>query len=94
MLWPPETAEYEFTAARAQTPDGETVGWYRRSNHTIHVNSGPFGGGVVPLVVTRPPGLPSAPRRAGSRTSGPAVRSKVAYELYHGRGSPGASSFS
>ena len=54
MLWPPETAEYEFTAARAQTPDGETVGWVSKvESNTIHVNSGPFGGGVVPLVVTK-----------------------------------------
>lgn len=86
MLWPPETAEYEFTAARAQTPDGETVGWVSKvESNTIHVNSGPFGGGVVPLVVTKATRITVGAKEGWFEDIRPGGQVKVAYELYHGR---------
>jgi hypothetical protein len=86
MLWPPETAEYEFTAARAQTPDGETVGWVSKvESNTIHVNSGPFGGGVVPLVVTKATRIIVGAKEGWFEDIRPGGQVKVAYELYHGR---------
>jgi hypothetical protein len=86
MLWPPETAEYEFTAAREQTPDGETVGWVSKvESNTIHVNSGPFGGGVVPLVVTKATRITVGAKEGWFEDIRPGGQVKVAYELYHGR---------
>ena len=86
MLWPPETTEYEFTAARAQTPDGETVGWVSKvESNTIHVNSGPFGGGVVPLVVTKATRITVGAKEGWFEDIRPGGQVKVAYELYHGR---------
>jgi hypothetical protein len=86
MLWPPEPAEYEFTAAREQTPDGETVGWVSKvESNTIHVNSGPFGGGVVPLVVTKATRITVGAKEGWFEDIRPGGQVKVAYELYHGR---------
>jgi hypothetical protein len=86
MLWPPETAEYEFTAAREQTPDGETIGWVSKvESNTIHVNSGPFGGGVVPLVVTKATRITVGAKEGWFEDIRPGGQVKVAYELYHGR---------
>ena len=52
MLWPADPLD-TATADRDQV-DGETIGWISKVEaNTIHVNSGPFGGGVLPLLVTR-----------------------------------------
>src|SRR5262245_61629543 len=53
MVWPSDLADSAPALVRDQ-PDGETLGWVAKvEGSTIHVNSGPFGGGVVPVVVTR-----------------------------------------
>jgi len=52
MLWPSDPMEQASTG-REQS-DGETVGWVSKvEGNRIHVNAGPFGGGVVPLEVTK-----------------------------------------
>jgi hypothetical protein len=85
MLWPPDPTEYAFTPGRAQ-PDGETVGWVSKvESNTIHVNSGPFGGGVVPLVVTRSTRIMVGAKEGWFEDIRPGGQVKVAYELAHGR---------
>ena len=85
MLWPPEPAEYQLTAGREQA-DGETVGWVSKvESNTIHVNSGPFGGGVVPLVVTKGTRITVGAKEGWFEDIRPGGQVKVAYELYHGR---------
>lgn len=54
FLWPSDPADRVPLPPRRVQSDGETVGWVSKlEGSTIHVNSGPFGGGVVALVVTR-----------------------------------------
>lgn len=86
MLWPPDPAGYRFTSGREQA-DGETVGWVSKvESNTIHVNSGPFGGGVVPLVVTKATRITVGGAKEGwFEDIRPGGQVKVAYELYHGR---------
>jgi hypothetical protein len=85
VLWPPEPADYAFTAGRAHV-DGETVGWVSKvESNTIHVNSGPFGGGVVPLVVTKTTKITVGTKEGWFEDIRPGGQVKVAYELYHGR---------
>jgi hypothetical protein len=86
MLWPPDPAGYTFTSGREQA-DGETVGWVSKvESNTIHVNSGPFGGGVVPLVVTKATRITVGGAKEGwFEDIRPGGQVKVAYELYHGR---------
>lgn len=86
MLWPPDPTDYTFTSGREQV-DGETVGWVSKvESNTIHVNSGPFGGGVVPLVVTKTTRITVGGAKEGwFEDIRPGGQVKVAYELYHGR---------
>ena len=86
MLWPPDPTDYTFTSGREQA-DGETVGWVSKVEaNTIHVNSGPFGGGVVPLVVTKATRITVGGAKEGwFEDIRPGGQVKVAYELYHGR---------
>jgi hypothetical protein len=85
MLWPPDPSDYAFTPGRDR-PDGETVGWVAKVEaNTIHVNSGPFGGGVVPLVVTKSTRITVGAKDGWFEDIRPGGQVKVAYELYHGR---------
>jgi hypothetical protein len=85
MLWPPDPTEHSFTPGRGQ-PDGETVGWVSKvESNTIHVNSGPFGGGVVPLVVTKSTRITVGAKEGWFEDIRPGGQVKVAYELAHGR---------
>jgi hypothetical protein len=85
MLWPPDPTDYTFTAGREQA-DGETVGWVSKVEaNTIHVNSGPFGDGVVPLVVTKATKITVGAKEGWFEDIRPGGQVKVAYELYHGR---------
>jgi hypothetical protein len=85
MLWPPDPTDYAFTAGREQA-DGETVGWVSKVEaNTIHVNSGPFGDGVVPLVVTKATKITVGAKEGWFEDIRPGGQVKVAYELYHGR---------
>ena len=85
MLWPPDPGDYAFTPGRDR-PDGETVGWVSKvESNTIHVNSGPFGGGVVPLVVTKSTRITIGAKDGWFEDIRPGGQVKVAYELYHGR---------
>ena len=84
MLWPPDPGDYAFTPG--DRPDGETVGWVSKvESNTIHVNSGPFGGGVVPLVVTKTTRITVGAKDGWFEDIRPGGQVKVAYELYHGR---------
>jgi hypothetical protein len=85
MLWPPDPGDYAFTPGQDR-PDGETVGWVSKVEaNTIHVNSGPFGGGVVPLVVTKTTRITVGAKDGWFEDIRPGGQVKVAYELYHGR---------
>jgi hypothetical protein len=85
MLWPPDPGDQGFTPGRDR-PDGETVGWVSKVEaNTIHVNSGPFGGGVVPLVVTKTTRITVGAKDGWFEDIRPGGQVKVAYELYHGR---------
>lgn len=85
MLWPPDPGEHAFTPGRDR-PDGETVGWVSKVEaNTIHVNSGPFGGGVVPLVVTKATRITVGAKDGWFEDIRPGGQVKVVYELYHGR---------
>jgi hypothetical protein len=85
ILWPPDPTDYSFSSGRDQT-DGETVGWVSKvESNTIHVNSGPFGGGVVPLVVTKSTRIRVGAKEGWFEDIRPGGQVKVEYELYHGR---------
>ena len=85
MLWPPDPGDYAFTPDRDR-PDGETMGWVSKVEaNTIHVNSGPFGGGVVPLVVTKTTRITVGTKDGWFEDIRPGGQVKVAYEMYHGR---------
>jgi hypothetical protein len=85
MLWPPEPGEDVFTAG-GDDSDGETVGWVSKVEaNVIHVNSGPFGGGVVPLVVTKSTRIRSGAKEGWFEDIRPGGQVKVAYRLHQGR---------
>jgi len=85
MLWPSDPNDYTFTSGRDQI-DGETVGWVAKVEaNTIHVNSGPFGGGVVPLVVTKSTRISVGTKEGWFEDIRPGGQVKVAYELHQGR---------
>ncbi|MEX2220845.1 MAG: hypothetical protein WEG40_03530 [Candidatus Rokuibacteriota bacterium] len=85
MLWPLDPTDHTFTPTREQ-PDGEAVGWVSKvESNTIHVNSGPFGGGVVPLVVTKATRIMVGSKEGWFEDIRPGGQVKVAYELYQGR---------
>jgi hypothetical protein len=85
MLWPSDPTDYAFTSGRAEA-DGETVGWVSKvESNTIHVSSGPFGGGVIPLVVNRNTKITVGSKEGWFEDIRPGGQVKVAYEIYRGR---------
>jgi len=88
MLWPADPTDYGATMGRDQREqaDGETVGWVSKvESNTIHVNSGPFGGGVVPLVITRNTKITVGNKEGWFEDIRPGGQVRVAYELYQGK---------
>jgi hypothetical protein len=82
MLWPPEPSD---TAGLDQA-DGETVGWVSKVEaNTIHVNSGPFGGGVVPLLVTKNTRITVGSKEGWFEDIRPGGQVKVVYQMAHGK---------
>jgi hypothetical protein len=82
MLWPPDPSD---TAGLDQT-DGETVGWVSKVEaNTIHVNSGPFGGGVVPLLVTKNTKITVGSKEGWFEDIRPGGQVKVVYQIAHGK---------
>ena len=82
MLWPPDPSD---TAGLDQA-DGETVGWVSKVEaNTIHVNSGPFGGGVVPLLVTKNTRITVGSKEGWFEDIRPGGQVKVVYQIAHGK---------
>ena len=82
MLWPPDPSD---TAGLDQA-DGETVGWVSKVEaNTIHVNSGPFGGGVVPLLVTKNTKITVGSKEGWFEDIRPGGQVKVVYQITHGK---------
>jgi hypothetical protein len=82
MLWPPDPTD---TAGLDQA-DGETVGWVSKVEaNTIHVNSGPFGGGVVPLLVTKNTKITVGSKEGWFEDIRPGGQVKVVYHVAHGK---------
>ncbi|HTI53144.1 MAG TPA: hypothetical protein VMC04_02865 [Verrucomicrobiae bacterium] len=82
MLWPPDPSD---TAGLGQA-DGETVGWVSKVEaNTIHVNSGPFGGGVVPLLVTKNTRITVGSKEGWFEDIRPGGQVKVVYQMAHGK---------
>ncbi len=78
MLWPADPLD---TAG----VDGETVGWVSKvESNTIHVNSGPFGSGVVPLVITRNTRIMVGSREGWFEDIRPGGQVRVVYQTVHG----------
>ncbi len=78
MLWPADPSD---TAG----VDGETVGWVSKVDaDTIHVNSGPFGDGVVPLQVTRGTRITIGSKEAWFEDIRPGGQVKVVYQAVNG----------
>ncbi|HEY7039484.1 MAG TPA: hypothetical protein VID28_11545 [Methylomirabilota bacterium] len=53
--------------------------------NTIHVNSGPFGGGVVPLVISRNTRITVGSKEGWFEDIRPGGQVKVAYDVFEGR---------
>jgi len=84
MLWPSDPMDQASTG-REQS-DGETVGWVSKvEGNRIHVNAGPFGGGVVPLEVTKRTRITAGAKEGWFEDIRLGGQVKVGYELYHGR---------
>jgi hypothetical protein len=82
MLWPPDPSD---TAGLDQV-DGETVGWVSKVEaNTIHVSSGPFGGGVVPLLVTKNTKITVGSKEGWFEDIRPGGQVKVVYQITHGK---------
>jgi hypothetical protein len=82
MLWPADPSD---TAGLDQA-DGETIGWVSKVEaNTIHVNSGPFGGGVVPLLVTKNTKITVGSKEGWFEDIRPGGQVKVVYHVAHGR---------
>jgi len=85
LLWPGDPSDPTLTASTGPT-EGETVGWVSKVEaNTIHVNSGPFGGGVIPLLVTRQTRITIGAKEAWFDDIRPGGQVKVSYEISHGR---------
>jgi hypothetical protein len=82
MLWPADPSDI----AGLDQADGETVGWVSKVEaNTIHVNSGPFGGGVVPLLVTRNTRITVGSKEGWFEDIRPGGQVKVVYHVAHGK---------
>jgi hypothetical protein len=80
MLWPADPSD---TAGLA---DGEAIGWVSKVEaNTIHVNSGPFGGGVVPLLVTKNTKITVGSKEGWFEDIRPGGQVKVVYHVAHGK---------
>ncbi len=78
MLWPANPSD---TAG----VDGEAVGWVSKvESNTIHVNSGPFGGGIVPLQVTRSTKVTIGSKEGWFEDIRPGGQVKVLYQTVNG----------
>jgi hypothetical protein len=85
FLWPWDPADYVPVPSRTQ-PDGETIGWVSKVEaNTIHVNSGPFGGGVVALIVSRNTHITVGANEGWFEDIRPGGQVKVAYDMFEGR---------
>src|SRR5260370_16495634 len=72
-------------AAREKV-DGEAIGWVSKVEaNTIHVNSGPFGGGVLPLLVTRNTRIMVGSKEGWFEDIRPGGQVKVVYQIAHGK---------
>ena len=84
MLWPADPSD-TMTVDRGQS-DGETIGWVSKVEaNTIHVNSGPFGGGVIPLLVTRNTRIMIGTKEGWFEDIRPGGQVKVVYQIAHGK---------
>ncbi len=84
MLWPADPSD-TATADRDQV-DGEAIGWVSKVEaNTIHVNSGPFGGGVLPLLVTRNTRIMVGSKEGWFEDIRPGGQVKVVYQIAHGK---------
>jgi len=84
MLWPADPSD-TATADRDQV-DGEAIGWVSKVEaNTIHVNSGPFGGGVLPLLVTRNTRIMIGTKEGWFEDIRPGGQVKVVYQVAHGK---------
>ena len=84
MLWPTDPSD-TTTADRDQV-DGEAIGWVSKVEaNTIHVNSGPFGGGVVPLLVTKNTKITVGSKEGWFEDIRPGGQVKVVYQIAHGK---------
>jgi hypothetical protein len=82
MLWPADPSD---TAGLGQA-DGETIGWVSKVEaNTIHVNSGPFGSGVVPLLVTKNTKITVGSKEGWFEDIRPGGQVKVVYQVAHGK---------
>jgi hypothetical protein len=80
-----DPADYAPVPSHVQ-PDGETVGWVSKVEaNTIHVNSGPFGGGVVALVVSRNTRITVGSKDGWFEDIRPGGQVKAAYDMFEGR---------
>ena len=84
MLWPADPSD-TATVDRDQL-DGEAIGWVSKVEaNTIHVNSGPFGGGVLPLLVTRNTRIMVGSKEGWFEDIRPGGQVKVVYQIAHGK---------
>jgi len=84
MLWPADPSDTAM-ADRDQV-DGEAIGWISKVEaNTIHVNSGPFGGGVLPLLVTRNTRIMVGSKEGWFEDIRPGGQVKVVYQIAHGK---------
>ncbi|MGH7417802.1 MAG: hypothetical protein ACREKB_08510, partial [Candidatus Rokuibacteriota bacterium] len=84
ILWPSDLMDQ--TSTGQVQPDGETVGWVSKvEGNRIHVNAGPFGGGVVPLEVTKHTRITAGAKEGWFEDIRLGGQVKVGYELYNGR---------
>ncbi len=84
ILWPSDPTEQAFTG-REQS-GGETVGWVSKvEGNRIHVNAGPFGGGVMPLEVTKHTRITAGAKEGWFEDIRLGGQVKVGYDLYNGR---------
>lgn len=84
ILWPSDPMDQAVTG-REQS-DGETVGWVSKvEGNRIHVNAGPFGGGVMPLEVTKHTRITAGAKEGWFEDIRLGGQVKVGYELYNGR---------
>ncbi|HET9925449.1 MAG TPA: hypothetical protein VFS98_15140 [Methylomirabilota bacterium] len=84
ILWPPDPVDQAVT--EREQSDGEMVGWVSKvEGNRIHVNAGPFGGGVLSLEVTKHTRITAGAKEGWFEDIRLGGQVKVAYELHNGR---------